>query len=1182
MVDVRAARSEIAEVSEGVYWAQSGVQELNQHVMTWSDQVSTGLYQMDVGLTGVTHDVRRLEAAVLDQRLLLLPSAKARYDSQSREGAHGCFQGTRKKVLREIYDWVNSKGPESPPILWLCGLAGIGKSTIAHTVAEEIDADGRLGASFFFSRDQADRRNPQLVYPTIASQLASLDLGLKRLIATAVERNHEVGTAVMKKQFEKLISEPLAAWRGTQGTIVIVMDALDECYTESGAEEILIRWAAELPRIPVPLKVLITSRPEFHIRTKFQSLSLRRISRPYILHDIEKSIVKEDIESFLRHRLNQVAEEHAIPTPWPSEGVLRKLVDRAGILFIFAFTVVKFIQRGKKRNPEARLEMLLKEDASSGSSQYRDIDTLYMQVLRYALFSNEEDDDDEDKEKIRKEFSIVLGAVVLLRDPLSSKSLESLLALDDGTTRSALLHLHSVLIVPESLDDEIRLLHPSFHDFLTCPARCPDPHLHADPQRNHTRLAEGCLHILLKELKHDPCGLGNLWLVNAEISDLPERLHKYTPSHLRYACRHFVGHLSEAPPTHERLADLVVLFCNCQLLAWVETLSLLGEVDNCIISLRLLQDWYKNVASPLRETLELLHDANRMVMEFGRGIRRSSGHIYTSVLPFSPPCRLKQQYYRAVRFDYITRGLPTCWNPTYCTMDLPAVVRCITYSSDGNLIAAGTEGDGIHVFNSSTGAEIVTFKESDENINAVTFAPDSGRIASASRNKAIVWDVTTGARLVTLEGHTGEINTVAFASDGIKALTGSWDCTLGVWDSRNGHLISRRSNGCDPYLESSYAVALSPDTETIARCIDDFVEIWDWQSDRPTKKLEASQGGYYDTIHFLPGNVHLMAQLSHGNALDVWDYQMETLLQSISIGGDFAISSFGYQMVRRHSPSGSVTIWDTETWSLVGELIQGNEFLEEDPLKHPPSFAFSPNGRMLAYCPSTTHIGVWEFSKECLGPHGSVDPVDNGVIGLYALAVSADGSHVMFNAHIPLDGERGWYTVLKVWDLVHGGPPKTRICDEPFKSLDCSPDGRLFMSVESPTYEESRKITLWESKTLRQLFTPVDVGDPFRIVRLSARITVETVTADRLAAFGVPDGQPTFLEVRDDTLWEFDGSAERPLCWLPISWRRAYCRGNMIWSGLVLVFGLLGGDIGVLNIDSLRRDCTSTKRARTE
>ncbi|KAG8932226.1 hypothetical protein FRC01_000092 [Tulasnella sp. 417] len=139
----------------------------------------------------------------------------------------------------------------------------------------------------------------------------------------------------------RITHEPLAAWRGAKGTIVIVMDALDECSPESGAEEILIRWAIELPEIPVSLKVLITSCPEFHIRTKFQALSLRTISQQYILHDIEKSVVREDIELFLRHHLNQIAEEHGIETPWPGTSTLSELIERAGVLFIFAATAVK-------------------------------------------------------------------------------------------------------------------------------------------------------------------------------------------------------------------------------------------------------------------------------------------------------------------------------------------------------------------------------------------------------------------------------------------------------------------------------------------------------------------------------------------------------------------------------------------------------------------------------------------------------------------------------------------------------------------------------------------------------------------------------------------------------------------------------------------------------------------------
>lgn len=104
---------------------------------------------------------------------------------------------------------------------------------------------------------------------------------------------------------------------------------------------------------------------------------------------------------------------------------------------------------------------------------------------------------------------------------------------------------------------------------------------------------------------------------------------------------------------------------------------------------------------------------------------------------------------------------------------------------------------------------------------------------------------------------------------------------------------------------------------------------------------------------------------------------------------------------------------------------------------------------------------------------------------------------------------------------------------------------------------------------------------PAKFVQVSGHILVETMTINRLrTAFKVIDGRPTFLEVRDDTLWEFDRFKERPLYWLPILWGRAYDRGRMRWSGPLLVFGLERGDIGVLNIDSLRRNCTSIRRPR--
>ena len=43
-----------------------------------------------------------------------------------------CFKDPRAAILDKIMKWVND--PSSPPIFWLRGLAGTGKSTIARTI----------------------------------------------------------------------------------------------------------------------------------------------------------------------------------------------------------------------------------------------------------------------------------------------------------------------------------------------------------------------------------------------------------------------------------------------------------------------------------------------------------------------------------------------------------------------------------------------------------------------------------------------------------------------------------------------------------------------------------------------------------------------------------------------------------------------------------------------------------------------------------------------------------------------------------------------------------------------------------------------------------------------------------------------------------------------------------------
>jgi hypothetical protein len=100
-----------------------------------------------------------------------MPYAKgAGYDPKK-----GCLRGTREEVIDEICQWVNRDGDGVPRMFLLIGVAGTGKSAIAHTVAERFDAARRLGSSFCFDRSHQEERRPDNIFSTIARDLADLD-----------------------------------------------------------------------------------------------------------------------------------------------------------------------------------------------------------------------------------------------------------------------------------------------------------------------------------------------------------------------------------------------------------------------------------------------------------------------------------------------------------------------------------------------------------------------------------------------------------------------------------------------------------------------------------------------------------------------------------------------------------------------------------------------------------------------------------------------------------------------------------------------------------------------------------------------------------------------------------------------------------------------------------------------
>jgi WD40 repeat protein len=68
---------------------------------------------------------------------------------------------------------------------------------------------------------------------------------------------------------------------------------------------------------------------------------------------------------------------------------------------------------------------------------------------------------------------------------------------------------------------------------------------------------------------------------------------------------------------------------------------------------------------------------------------------------------------------------------------------------------------------------------------------DGKRAVSGSDDHTLkVWDLESGAEVRTLSGHTSGVSVVVVTADGKRAVSGATDTMLKVWDLESGQLIA--------------------------------------------------------------------------------------------------------------------------------------------------------------------------------------------------------------------------------------------------------------------------------------------------------------------------------------------------------------------------------------------------------
>ncbi|KAF8815723.1 hypothetical protein BYT27DRAFT_7192458 [Phlegmacium glaucopus] len=412
------------------------------------------------------------------------------HDSGERFDAPKCHPNTRKAVLAEIMQWIQDV-EESEHVLWLYGSAGAGKSAIAQTIAEMCAKWGLLVASFFFSRLSPSRNNEKHLIASIAYQLALSIPATRIYVEAAVQSDPAVFDKSLDTQIEMLIIQPLKNACAVVDPAItkkwprlIVVDGLDECHGPLIQSSIIRVLSTALLHIPLPLILLVASRPEPHIRNAFNLLNKSQASRHIVLDDSYEP--DADIKVFLLSRFEEIKENHPlavyIPKSWPSAEIIDRLVRKSSGQFIYASTVMKYLDSPNHR-PMKRLDAIIGLRPIDGEMPYKELDALYSHILSCV----------DDLASILKIFGFLFFRDWSYATPVTPYLVADLLGLDEEDVHLCLSELHSILYVPppKTSGMSITVIHASLQDFLVDTLRSGRHYI--DEEAFHTDLAHKCL-----------------------------------------------------------------------------------------------------------------------------------------------------------------------------------------------------------------------------------------------------------------------------------------------------------------------------------------------------------------------------------------------------------------------------------------------------------------------------------------------------------------------------------------------------------------------------------------------------------------------------------------------------------------------------------------------------------------
>ena len=344
----------------------------------------------------------------------------------------------REWLFEAVENWRNPKSEigkqkteiSNSRLFWIMGDPGVGKSAFAaqltHTHGDTVIA------AQFVEWDKPDHRDARRVVCSIAFQIATRLPDYRKLLLTLPEIK-KLDRENANELFDYLLANPLKSVinRGRE-KLLIVIDALDEA-GDSGRNPLVEMLARNAHHLPEWLGMLVTSRPEFDVKTPLQALN------PLPL-DTKSESNKADIRAYLNNKL--ATELNNKPN---AEKLVNQILEKSEGVFLYA-----------ERFCDDVHQIYISLDHPDQFPQ--GLGGIFAQYFQ-RQFPN--------LEKFRKEIRPALRAILAAREPLPLEILQKLFNWEDEELRDFNHTLGSLFPVTKTTESEtIKAYHKSLGDWL--------------------------------------------------------------------------------------------------------------------------------------------------------------------------------------------------------------------------------------------------------------------------------------------------------------------------------------------------------------------------------------------------------------------------------------------------------------------------------------------------------------------------------------------------------------------------------------------------------------------------------------------------------------------------------------------------------------------------------------------